>query len=82
MDTIKRAKHECEGCKQIFDRAERLEKHIEKGCNRTTCTTCNEKFRDVRRLQQHERMHEARALTICTTCNKKFPCQRDLHRHQ
>ena len=83
MEPIKKKpKYECDNCMQTFDRAERLEKHIEKGCNRTTCTTCNEKFDDVRRLQQHERMHEAEALTICTTCSKKFPCQDDLHRHQ
>ena len=80
MELSKKVKYECGSCKQTFERAERMENHIEKGCNKTTCSTCNEKFRDVRKLQRHRRTHiHVVFKTRCTTCNNNV---RNLQKHQ
>ena len=82
MDSVKKAKHQCKSCKKVLTRSERLTKHIEKGRNRATCTVCHEKFRDVKKLEAHQRKHDAEALSRCTTCSKKFNRSRDLISHQ
>ena len=69
MDSLKKMKYECESCKQIFDRAERLENHIEKNCNRMTCTTCNKKFSLNRDLQRHQKNADPK---VCHQCDKTF----------
>ena len=71
MTPTKKAKHECESCNQIFDRVERLEDHIEKGCNRTKCTTCNKKFRTNHDLQCHQKNVDLKECEICKAklCN-------------
>ena len=51
--------------------------NIKKGCTRTICPTCNDKFRDVRNLEEQQRKHDAKALTKCISGNKKFIYNRD-----
>ena len=82
MESSKKVKYECDSCKQTFNRAERLENHIEMvhTNNKTTCSICNEKFRDARKLQIHRRTHIPVVFkTRCTTCNKNV---RNLQKHQ
>ena len=82
MESPKKVKYECDSCKQTFDRVERLENHIKKvhTNNKMTCSTCNEKCRDARKLQIHRRMHiPVVSKTRCTTCNKNV---RNLQKHQ
>ena len=80
---MERNMYNCESCKMTFNRRERLEKHIKKGCNRTTCKTCNKKFTDVGRLRQHERLHITRASQRdCGTCGKTFQLAEYLRNHQ
>ena len=75
----KKTKHECENCKQTFNRAGRLQDHIEKGCNRTTCTTCSRKFISKRDLQRHQENAEPEA---CDSCDTIFCHESELNRHK
>ena len=80
---MERKMYECDSCKSIFDRCERWENHIKKGCNRTTCKTCDKKFRQVRDLREHESTHISRiSQRECTICGKTFERARDLEIHQ
>ena len=78
-----RKMYECESCKKTFNRCERLENHIKKGCNRTTCKTCNKKFRRATDVRRHERTHVPRvSQKECTTCGKTFKRARELQTHR
>ena len=77
--TKKKTKHECENCKQTFNRAERLENHSKKGCNRTTCNRCSKKFRTNHDLQCHQ---ENTDLKDCEICEKKYCNVHDYEFHK
>ena len=77
--TKKKPKHECGNCKQTFNRVERLENHIDKGCNRTICTTCNKKFRLNRGLQSHQKNADPK---VCDVCDTIFCHESELERHK
>ena len=79
MEAAKKAKHECVDCKQVFDRAERLTIHIQRGCNHTTCTTCCRKFSRHRDLLRHRKNADAK---VCDVCSKTFCHQSELQRHK
>ena len=74
--------YECESCKKTFNRCERLENHMKKGCDRTTCKTCNKKFLRATDVQQHERTHIRASQKECTTCGKTFNRARHLQIHR
>ena len=75
----KKAKYECAKCSQSFNRSERLENHVKKGCNDTTCSTCKNKFRDSRMVERHQKHATVR---VCSHCYKKFCNTDDYEKHQ
>ena len=77
--TQKKTKHECENCKQTFNRAGSLQDHIEKGCNRTTCTACSRKFISNRDLHRHQENADPKA---CDSCDTIFCHESELARHK
>ena len=80
---MERKMYKCEPCKMTFNRRERWESHIKRGCNRTTCKTCKKKFQDVGRLRRHESTHIPKiSRWECTTCEKTFHLMHHLQNHQ
>ena len=69
-----KSKCECDRCNHSFERIKR--KHIQKGCNNTTYTTCNKKFRDVRSLEKRQKI--ATVTVVCDHCDKTF-CSGDAY---
>ena len=82
MDAAKKSKYACDICKQTFDRAERLHKHIQKvhTNNNTTCATCKKKFRDTRMLKRHQK--NAISPTVCDHCDMVFCDTNEYEKHR
>ena len=74
------AKHECNSCKKAFDRNERLQKHIIRGCSsRRECGICGRKFKIVKYLENHEKNAKP---TACDICDKIFCHVSEMERHR
>ena len=74
-------KHICDTCKKEFNRKERLEKHLVKGCF-TTCKICDRKFTKVKTRKIHEKSHTFKSKRECSTCGKFFSHSKYLKNHQ
>ena len=76
---VKKAKYGCAKCSKSFNRGERLEHHIEIGCNRTICNTCKKNFRDIRSLERHQKKSTP---IVCDHCDVTFCNTNDYEKHQ
>ena len=78
MVPVKKMKYQCETCKKVFDRVDRLEKHTSK-CNGIKCPRCNLTFLDMRALQRHQQ--KAKTI-ICNHCPRTFCSIDGLEQHK
>ena len=77
--------YECNLCKRTFNRQERLEKHTKSihVNNRLTCKVCSKKFRDMRRLREHQNLHSPfLSKRECGSCGRKFHLSKQLENHR
>ena len=80
---MERKMYKCDSYKKTLNRCEKWGNHVKKGCNHTTCKTCNKKFRWVADLRQHERTHiPTVSQRECTTCGKTFHLAKHLQIHR
>ena len=81
--------HQCKVCDKIFSYPSYLEEHIKvhNKSNNTSqskdyeCTTCNKRFRLLKNLKAHERLHTGKGLVQCEICDKKFNHNYNLKMH-
>ncbi|XP_011167864.1 zinc finger protein 665 isoform X2 [Solenopsis invicta] len=81
--------HQCKVCDKIFSYPSYLEEHIKihnKSDNTLQskdyeCATCNKRFRLLKNLKAHERLHTGRGLVQCEICDKKFSHNYNLKMH-
>lgn len=82
MPLAKKTRHECPTCKEVFTRADNLNRHEQTHVNdrQHKCSKCDKKF------QRHEKqVHERRAAQRefkCNTCGERFRNLAPFRAHQ
>ncbi|XP_032691391.1 zinc finger protein 184-like isoform X1 [Odontomachus brunneus] len=81
--------HQCKVCDKIFSYPSYLEEHIKvhnKSDNASQskdfeCGTCNKRFRLLKNLKAHEKLHTGKGLVHCEICDKQFSHNYNLKMH-
>lgn len=82
--------HQCKVCDKIFSYPSYLEEHI-KIHNKSNsvpsqskdfeCGTCNKRFRLLKNLKAHEKLHTGKGIVQCEFCDKQFSHNYNLKMH-